>query len=59
LWAGVYFIVDGWLAQSLTFINTAFVSTGDVLLLAPWLLLAAIVLAVVSSSFSLSKYTKV
>ena len=52
LWAGVYFIVDGWLAQSLTFINTAFVSTGDVLLLAPWLLLAAIVLAVVSSSFS-------
>jgi hypothetical protein len=55
----VYFIVDGWLAQSLTFINTAFVSTGDVLLLAPWLLLAAIVLAVVSSSFSLSKYTKV
>ena len=59
LWAGVYFIVAGWLAQALTFINTAFVSTGDVLLLAPWLLLAAIVLAVVSSSFSLSKYTKV
>lgn len=58
LWAGVHYIVDGWLASSINF-TTAFVSTGDVLRLAPWLLLAAIVLAAASSSFSLSKYTKV
>lgn len=59
LWAGVRLIVDEWLGESLTFVNTAFISTGNVLLLAPWILLAAIVLAVVSSSFSLSKYTRV
>ncbi|WP_043564730.1 permease-like cell division protein FtsX [Actinomyces israelii] len=59
LWVGVHYIVDGWLAQSLTFINTAFISSRHVLVLAPWLLLAAVVLAAVSSSFSLSKYTRV
>ena len=59
LWVGVHYIVDGWLAQSLTFINTAFISTRHVLVLAPWLLLAAVALAVGSSSFSLSKYTRV
>ena len=59
LWVGVHYIVDGWLAQSLTFINTAFISTRHVLVMAPWLLLAAVVLAVASSSFSLSKYTRV
>lgn len=58
LWAGVHYVVDGWLASSINF-TTAFVSTGDVLRLAPWLLLAAIILAATSSSFSLSKYTKV
>ena len=59
LWVGVHYIVDGWLAQSLTFVNTAFISTRHVLVLAPWLLLAAVALAVGSSSFSLSKYTRV
>ena len=59
LWLGVHYIVDGWLAQSLTFVNTAFISTRHVLVLAPWLLLAAVALAVGSSSFSLSKYTRV
>ena len=59
LWVGVHYIVDGWLAQSLTFINTAFISSRHVLVLAPWLLLAAVVLAAISSSFSLSKYTRV
>lgn len=58
LWAGVHYVVDGWLASSINF-TTAFISTGDVLRLAPWLLLAAIILAAASSSFSLSKYTKV
>ena len=59
LWAGVRLIVDEWLGESPTFINTAFISTRHVLVLAPWLLLAAVALAVGSSSFSLSKYTRV
>ena len=44
LWAGVHYVVEGWLAKSISF-TTAFIDTGDVLLLAPWILLAAIVLA--------------
>ncbi|WP_136192402.1 MULTISPECIES: permease-like cell division protein FtsX [Actinomyces] len=57
LWALVRYVVVDWLATSVQF--TAFIGTGDVLRLAPWLLLAAVVLAVVSSAFSLSKYTRV
>ncbi|CED90305.1 MAG: ABC transporter permease [Actinomyces succiniciruminis] len=57
LWALVRYVVVDWLSTSLTF--TAFIGTGDVLRLAPWLLLAAIVLALVSSAFSLSRYTRV
>ncbi|WP_194949825.1 permease-like cell division protein FtsX [Actinomyces trachealis] len=58
LWLGVHYIVDRWLADSISF-TTAFISTADVLSLAPWLLAAAIVLATCSSVVSLSKYTKV
>ncbi|WP_172121032.1 permease-like cell division protein FtsX [Actinomyces faecalis] len=58
LWAGVRYIIEEWLAQSISF-TTAFISTSDVLRMAPLLLLAAIVLAAASSAFSLSKYTRV
>ena len=58
LWAGVRYVVEGWLASSISF-TSAFISTRDVLLLSPWLILASIVLAAVSSAFSLSKYTRV
>lgn len=58
LWGGVHYLVQGWLARSITF-TSAFISTSDVLIVAPFLLLAAIVLAGASSVFSLSKYTKV
>lgn len=58
LWVGVHYIIQDWLAGSITF-TTAFIGTGDVLRLAPWLLLVAIVLAAASSAFSLSKYTRV
>lgn len=58
LWAGVHYLVQGWLARSMTF-TSAFISTSDVLIVSPFLLLAAIVLAGASSVFSLSKYTKV
>lgn len=58
LWTGVNYLVEGWLASSISF-TTAFINTNDVLRLSPWLILAAIALAVVSSSYSLSKYTRV
>ena len=58
LWVGVHYLVQGWLATSISFTG-AFIRTTDVLRLTPWLLLVAIVLAAVSSAFSLSKYTKV
>ncbi|MCL3776786.1 MULTISPECIES: permease-like cell division protein FtsX [unclassified Actinomyces] len=58
LYAGVRYLVEGWLAQSISF-TTAFIGTDDVLRVAPWLILAAIVIAAASSAFSLSKYTRV
>lgn len=58
LWGGVHYLVQGWLARSMTF-TTAFISTSDVLVVTPFLLLAAVVLAAASSAFSLSKYTRV
>ncbi|AYD90090.1 ABC transporter permease [Actinomyces sp. 2119] len=58
LWAGVHYVVEGWLASSMTF-TSAFIGTGAVLTLAPWLVLAAVVLAALSSAYSLSKYTRI
>lgn len=58
LWLGVHYIVDRWLAESVSF-TTAFVSSDDVLGLVPWLILFAFPLAILSSVVSLSKYTKV
>jgi len=50
--------LEGWLASSISF-TSAFISTRDVLFLSPWLILAAIALAAVSSALSLSKYTRI
>ncbi len=58
LYTGVRYLVEGWLAKSITF-TTAFIGTDDVWLVAPWLILAAILIAAASSAFSLSKYTRV
>ncbi|WP_128773236.1 permease-like cell division protein FtsX [Actinomyces oricola] len=58
LWAGVHYVVEGWLARSISF-TSAFIGTSQVLWLAPWLIAAAILFAAASSAFSLSKYTKV
>ena len=54
----VRYVVEGWLASSISF-TSAFISTRDVLFLSPWLILAAIALAAISSAFSLSKYTRI
>ena len=58
LWLGVYYIVEHWLGRSVTF-TTAFIRTSEVLYIAPWLILAAVALAAISSAASLSKYTRV
>ncbi|WP_067783150.1 permease-like cell division protein FtsX [Actinomyces vulturis] len=58
LWVGVHYVVEGWLSKAV-FLTTAFISTSDVLIVAPFLLIAAIALAAAASAFSLAKYTKV
>lgn len=57
LWLGVRYLIEDWLADSLTWVN--FVNTADVLTITPILILIGIVLAGVSSLVSLSRYTKV
>ena len=57
LWLGVRYLIEDWLADSLTWVN--FVNTADVLTITPILIGIGIVLAAVSSLVSLSRYTKV
>lgn len=57
LFGGVHFLVDNWLASSLTWAK--FVGYHDVLLITPLLVGAALLLALVASAFSLAKYTRV
>ncbi|UFU05439.1 permease-like cell division protein FtsX [Ruania halotolerans] len=57
LWFGVRSVIENWLADSVRWVN--FVSTSDVLVVAPLLVAIGIVLAAISSLVSLSRYTKV
>ncbi len=57
LYAGVHFLVQGWLAKAFPW--TSFIGTREVWIMAPLLVLAALVLSLVASAFSLAKYTKV
>ncbi|WP_029068667.1 permease-like cell division protein FtsX [Jonesia quinghaiensis] len=57
LWGGVHYLVEGWLGQNMDWIP--YVTTGDVLMVAPWLIIVAILLAAISSIVTLSRYTKV
>ena len=57
LWLGVEYLVTDWLGQSVTWIP--YVSTSDVLAIAPLLVIVAFVLAAISSLVTLSRYTKV
>ncbi|MDO5049608.1 MAG: permease-like cell division protein FtsX [Actinomycetaceae bacterium] len=57
LWAGLSVMVDTWLANSFTW--TRFVGTKELLIVAPGLIFAAILLATIASAVSLAKYTKV
>lgn len=51
------YLIEGWLATEFQWVQ--FVQTGDVLLIAPLLVAAAILLAGISSLVSLSRYTRV
>ncbi|WP_127130506.1 permease-like cell division protein FtsX [Georgenia sp. SYP-B2076] len=57
LWVGVKYLLEDWLAQSTPWIQ--FVGTADVWAVAPFLVLAAMVLAGLSSVVTLGRYTKV
>ena len=57
LWLGVEYLVTDWLGGTVSWVP--YVSTSDVLTIAPMLLLIAILLATISSLVTLSRYTKV
>lgn len=57
LWAAVRYLVQGWLAEGAPMVN--FITTTDVWIVAPFLVLAAILLAGISSLVTLGRYTKV
>lgn len=57
LFAGVHVLVGQWLAPAAPLIR--FVGLREVALLSPALILAAVLLAVAASAFSLAKYTKI
>ncbi|NLI18620.1 MAG: FtsX-like permease family protein [Actinomycetales bacterium] len=57
LWAAVHYGVQGWLAEGAPMVS--FVTTADVWIVAPFLVLAAILLAGISSLVTLGRYTKV
>lgn len=57
LWLAARYLIEGWLATEFQWVQ--FVDTGDVLLIAPLLVVAAILLAGISSLVSLSRYTRV
>ena len=57
LWLAVQYLVVDWLAQSVDWVN--YVTTADVLAIAPLLLGVAVALAVVSSVVTLHRYTRV
>ena len=57
LWFGVRYLVQDWLASSVTWVP--YIGTDAVWMIAPALVAVAIVLAAISSLVSLSRYTKV
>lgn len=57
LWLGVRFLIEDWLAESVSFIP--YIGAEAVWAIAPWLVLVAFGLAAVSSVVTLSRYTKV
>jgi len=59
LWFGVRYLIQGWLETSMDTIAVPYITTGDVLFIAPLLIGVAVALAAISSIVTLSRYTKV
>lgn len=57
LWLGVRYFIEGWLGSNMEWVP--YVTTSDVLMVAPLLIVVAFALAAVSSVVTLSRYTKV
>lgn len=57
LWLGVKYLIEDWLTRTTPWVQ--FIETGDVLAVAPFLVLAAILLAGISSVVTLGRYTRV
>ncbi|MBO0607900.1 permease-like cell division protein FtsX [Myceligenerans salitolerans] len=57
LWLAVRFLVTDWLERSVDWV--AYVDSGDVLTVAPFLVLVAVALAAVSSVVTLNRYTRI
>lgn len=56
LWLGVRYLVQDWLtSSSLSWID--YIDAGDVMTVAPWLVLIGFVLSAIASVFTLGKYT--
>lgn len=57
LWLGVRYLIQDWLASTVDWVN--YVTTSDVLAMAPLLFAVAVALALISSLVTLSKYARV
>ena len=57
LWVSAWVLLDRYLIREIP--GTALISSGEVLLIAPWLLLGVVVLAVATSSVTLWRYLRV
>lgn len=56
LWLSVRYLVEDWLKDSVTFVD--YIGGDDVLVVAPWLLVVAVGLALVASLATLGRYTR-
>lgn len=56
LWFAVRYVMEDWLRQSVPYVE--YVKGSDVLMVAPWLVAAAVALAVVASLATLGRYTR-
>lgn len=57
LWVGVKYLIEGWLGSNMDWVP--YITTSDVLLIAPLLIIVSFALAAVSSVMMLRRYTKV
>ncbi|WP_062076677.1 permease-like cell division protein FtsX [Demequina globuliformis] len=56
LWLAVRYFVEGWLTSSIAWVD--YISRDDVWAVAPWLIVAAVGLALIASLLTLKRYTR-